>query len=327
MSSKPTASAYHRAGRNECVCDYYLHGEGPSVCQMHAMTTSGSNAKRGVNKTKRGVGCNLDADDPGATGRRLRRSITDFLYLDDLGTATSKDDVIENGGVMLRTSPGGSGGGGRGRGRGRGGRGGGGGRRPSVHPWQSMSTVYYQIAPQLPLIRSKASADAARTPEQRAILNDPVLSTLYRVHTFGGGLVSIFATVAMNAFVGLRSTVLPGGRVGNKGVVEYDALVAGAIYGNARATDKAFMHYRSRVQDHAVVGCEAWIDQETWIGGKVTVGGEMNIITDSSGHLILGGFGDVVGSFDIVGCGKLMLASAAYHVPRQIEDYVSSLRP
>jgi carbonic anhydrase/acetyltransferase-like protein (isoleucine patch superfamily) len=196
--------------------------------------------------------------------------------------------------------------------------------RPRVFPIQTMLNKVYQVAPQLPALLTPAAIAAARTPSQRAILAHPVFSQLVHEHTFGGGLVFNGASVAMNAFVGVSNIVLPGARIGNKAIAEYQAIIAGGVYGNGVVTDKAFVHSGARVQDNARVGDEAFIDQRTWIGGKITVGGRMNLVTDDSGHLILGGFGNLVGAFDIIGAGKLMLGSHAYMKQRQIAELISS---
>lgn len=204
--------------------------------------------------------------------------------------------------------------------------GGGGGGRGVVRPILTRDNVHAQIAPHLPAILGARNIWAARTPEQRALLSHPVWSRLVRVHPNGGGLVFVGANIPPNMFVGLCNWALPGSRGSNKATLMYNAILAGSLYGYGVLSGHAFAHTGSRIQDHAVVGEDAFIDQWTWIGGKITVGGSMNIITDSTGHLVLGGFGNVVGDFDIVGGGKLMLGSHAYQVPRQINDLVRSCR-
>lgn len=196
--------------------------------------------------------------------------------------------------------------------------------RPRVFPVQTMRNIVYQVAPPIPALLTPAAVAAARTPSQRAILAHPVFSQLVHEHAFGGGLVFNGASVAMNAFVSVSSIILPGARLGNKAIVEHKPIVAGGVYGNGVVTDEAFTHSGSRVQDNARVGNEAFVDQRTWIGGRITVGGRMNLVTDDSGHLILGGYGNVVGAFDIVGTGKLILGSHAYMKARQIAELISS---
>lgn len=228
------------------------------------------------------------------------------------GHKVDDEDDGENGFAVEARYPGGTGPGNSGP------------KRPSVFPYVTMSNPIAQVAPQLPVLLTQAAINAARTPAQRAILAHPVFSQFVREHPLGRGLVFRGANVGINTFVGVSTIVLPGARMSNKAIAEYQAIVAGGVYGNGVVTDEAFVHSGARVQDNARVGDEAFIDQRTWIGGKVTVGGRMNIVTNDSGHMILGGFGNFVGAFDIVGTGKLFTGSHAYMKARQIGDLISS---
>ena len=327
------ASAFttnHKTGRTTVVCEYFTDKNGNIVgVNTAASTSAGDNAvENKVTRTKKGCGVNVNSE---RQKKKIRVSVARISYVDFFGrtaTVTKVSGADGGGGVSIVAAPPGGGGSGRGRGHGGAAAGGGGnGGRPSVRPLQTLTTVNYQLAPQYPHIYDPAEVLALRSPSQRRILADPVLSMLFRVHPFGGGLVSIFANVASNAFVGLGVTVLPGGRVSTKAVLEFYCIVAGSVMGNARVTDHAFVHSRARIQDHATIGDMAWVDQDVWIGGKVTVGGTMNIITDSTGHIQIGGFGNIVGAFDIVGGGKLMTGSHAYMTVRQIEDLIRSTLP
>jgi carbonic anhydrase/acetyltransferase-like protein (isoleucine patch superfamily) len=201
------------------------------------------------------------------------------------------------------------------------------GPRAGVTAVPTIRAAHYQVTPQDPALLTQAEIDRARTPAQQAILAHPVFSSLFRIHPNGGGLVSIHANVGLNTFVGVSAIVLPGARLSNKAVIEREAVVAGIVSGYGVVTDRAFVHSRARIQDNARIGFDAFIDQRTWIGGKVVVGGAMNIVTDTTGHMILGGFGHFVGNFDLVGAGKLVTGDHAYVTARQIRDLVASCTP
>lgn len=293
MSNVPTeVSLTLKNGRHTI----YLTARGTAMQVMASTTASG---QPGVSSPAPGVSVCVK----GKKGKR-RFSLANIATK---GQPTPDEDDGDNGFAIEARFPGG-----------------GGRPRPVVYPAATMSHTVYQVAPQLPALLTQAEINRARTPAQRAILNHPVFSLLFHIHPLGGGLVANSASVGLNTFVGVSSIVLPGARASNKAIIEYEAIVAGGIYGNGVITGKSFVHAQARVQDNARVGDDAFVDQRTWIGGKVTVGGKMNIVTDDSGHMILGGFGNFVGAFDIVGTGKLFTGSHAYMKARQIGDLISS---
>jgi hypothetical protein len=294
-------------GRNSVTVQYW--GESlDHITRVHTLagTTCGCSdtSPKVAKKKKHGVSGKIIGK--GGTPRRI--SECSIAGVDLKGNRRSPVDVRDSGGSILMSTPPG-------------------GRRVSVRCLETLTHVKYQVSRDSPLLTTVAKVAAARTKSQLEILNDHVLASLYRVHPFGGGLVSIFANVADNAFVGVGVTVLPGGKVSTRAVLEDQCLVAGSVNGYARVYGKAFVHFSARLQDHSEVGGEAWIDQRVWIGGKVCVGGEMNIVTDETGHIRIGGFGNFVGAFSLVGGGQLMTASTTYVYPRQIDDLVRSTIP
>jgi hypothetical protein len=297
----------HKTGRGTCFVEYW--GESlDHITRVQAAAVTWSHAQRtksggAVRHKKGGI-----SGESATGGKSTRVSYCSIAGCDLKGRRLSPVDVRDGGGIILSSTPPGP-------------------KRVSVRALETLTHVKYQATRNGPLLTSAQKVAAYRTQSQREILNDDVMSSLYRVHPFGGGLVSIFANVADNAFVGVGVTVLPGAKISTRVVLEDQCLVAASVNGYARVSDQAFVHFGARLQDHAEVGGQAWIDQCVWVGGKVSVGGQMNIVTDDTGHLRLGGFGNISGAFTIVGGGQLMTGSTTYAYPEQIRALVRSTIP
>jgi hypothetical protein len=305
MPTTLLAEFTHVTGRNRCTVQYW----GESLdCITRVRTLAGTTCNDGSPKVMKKKKHGLSGKGVGKSGRDCRISECSIAGVDLKGNRRNPVDVRDGGGVLLMSTPPGT-------------------KRVSVRCLETLTHVKYQVSRDAPLLTTVAKVAAARTASQLEILNDHALASLYRIHPFGGGLVSIFANVADNAFVGVGVTVLPGAKISTRAVLEGQCLVAGSVNGYARVSHHAFVHFSTRLQDHAEVGGQAWVDQRVWLGGKVCVGGEMNIVTDDTGHLRIGGFGNFTGAFSLVGGGQLMTASTTYVYPRQIDDLVRSTIP